>query len=163
MDTLGEYCSVCLIQDVRLIQVSIDNVIWGVKCHSNEQWKRLEYSPRDYDHNTFALISLSKWTNWSLTINIDCNSNLKKSDEWNKLYYIQTKRNRKPYCTVKLIKSRFLCKNRKICGWQFEAIFCISSVWHVGWWNLITIFYLIQVGNNRNDHFRYFLGVHVSA
>ena len=44
--------------------------------------------------------------------------------------------------------------------WQFEAIFCISDVWHVGWWNLIiTIVCLIQVGNNRNDQFRHFLGV----
>ena len=39
------------------------------------------------------------------------------------------------------------------------AIFRISGVWHVGWWNLITSVRLIQVGNNRNDHFRYFLGV----
>ena len=38
-------------------------------------------------------------------------------------------------------------------------IFRISGVWHVGWWNLITSVRLIQVGNNRNDHFRYFLGV----
>ena len=28
-------------------------------------------------------------------------------------------------------------------------------VWRVGWWNLITSVRLIQVGNNRNDHFRY--------
>ena len=56
----------------------------------------------------------------------------------------------------------FKCKNRKICGWQFEAVFRISGVWpHVGWWNLITSVRLIQVGNNRNDHFRYFLGVRV--
>ena len=51
--------------------------------------------------------------------------------------------------------------NRKICRWQFEAIFRISYVWHVGWWKLITSVRLIQVGNNRNDHFRYFLGVRV--
>ena len=63
-DTLGECCSVRLIQGVRLLQVSIDNVIWGVKCHSNEQWKRLEYSQRLWRY-TFALISLLKWTNWS--------------------------------------------------------------------------------------------------
>ena len=46
---------------------------------------------------------------------------------------------------------------------QFEAIaiFRISVVWRVGWWNLITSVRLIQVGNNRNDHFRYFLGVRV--
>ena len=44
----GECCSVCLIHGVRLIQVSINNVMWGVKCHSNEQWKCLEY-PKDYD------------------------------------------------------------------------------------------------------------------
>ena len=34
-----------------------------------------------------------------------------------------------------------------------------SGVWHVGWWNFITSVRLIQVGNNRNDHFMYFLGV----
>ena len=34
-------------------------------------------------------------------------------------------------------------------------------MWHAGWWNLITSVLLIQVGNNRNDHFRFFLGVHV--
>ena len=34
-----------------------------------------------------------------------------------------------------------------------------ASVWHVGWWNLITSVRLIQVGNNRNDYSRYFLGV----
>ena len=39
------------------------------------------------------------------------------------------------------------------------AIFHISGVWKVGWWNLITSVRLIQVGNNRNDNFRYFLGV----
>ena len=44
LDTLGECSSVRLIQGVRLIQFSIDKVSWGVKCHSNEQWKRLEYS-----------------------------------------------------------------------------------------------------------------------
>ena len=31
----------------------------------------------------------------------------------------------------------------------------------LGQWNLITSVRLIQVGNNRNDHFRYFLGVRV--
>ena len=41
------------------------------------------------------------------------------------------------------------------------AIFRISGVWHVGWWNLITSVRLIQVGNNRNDHFRYLVGVRV--
>ena len=39
------------------------------------------------------------------------------------------------------------------------AIFRISVVWHFGWWNLITSVRLVQVGNNRNDYFRYFLGV----
>ena len=63
----GHPRSVRLIQGVRVIQFSIDNVIWGVKCHSNEQWKRLQYS-RDWRY-TFALISyLSKWTNWSLQV-----------------------------------------------------------------------------------------------
>ena len=37
----------------------------------------------------------------------------------------------------------------------------IEPVRHVGWWNLITSLHLIQVGNNRNDHFRYFSGVHI--
>ena len=41
------------------------------------------------------------------------------------------------------------------------AIFRISSVWHVGQWNLITSVCLIQVGNNINDHFKYFLGLRV--
>ena len=41
------------------------------------------------------------------------------------------------------------------------AIFHISGVWHVGWWNSVTTVSLIQVGNNRNDHFRNFLGIHV--
>ena len=40
-DTLGESCTFRLIQGVRLIQVSIDNDMRGVKCHSNEQWERL--------------------------------------------------------------------------------------------------------------------------
>ena len=55
----------------------------------------------------------------------------------------------------------FNVKIEKFFGWQFEAIFHISSVWHVGWWNSVTSVRLIQIGNNRNDHFRYFLGVHV--
>ena len=55
----------------------------------------------------------------------------------------------------------FNVKIEKFFGWQFEAIFHISGVWHVGWWNLITSVCLVQVGNNRNDHFRYFLGVRV--
>ena len=73
----------------------------------------------------------------------------------------------KKYCTVhgtNQISSSsqvFKCKNRKICGWQFEAVFRISGVWHVGWWNLITRVRLIQVGNYRDDYFRYFLGVRV--
>ena len=100
------------------------------------------------------------------TINIDCNSNLKKSNEWNKLYTNKTKWKTILYCETNQISSSshvFECKNRTICacGWQFEAIFRISGVWHVGWWNLITSVRLIQVGNNRNDHFRYCLGVRV--
>ena len=71
---------------------------------------------------------------------------------------IQTKRNRKQYNTVKLIKqvrqvTFFNEKKRKICEWQFEAIFRISGFWHVGWWNLIPSVRLIQVGNNRNGPF----------
>ena len=37
----------------------------------------------------------------------------------------------------------------------------IEPVRHVGRWNLIRSLHLIQVGNNRNDHFRYFSGVHI--
>ena len=56
---------------------------------------------------------------------------------------IQTKRNRKQYCTVKPIKqvrqvTFFNVNIEKVVGGNFEAIFCISGVWHVGWWNLIT-------------------------
>ena len=39
--------------------------------------------------------------------------------------------------------------------------FLVSGVWHVVWWSLITSVRLILVGNNRNDHFKYFLGVRV--
>ena len=74
---------------------------------------------------------------------------------------IQTKRNRKHNRAAKLIKvlqvTFFTVKNENL----WVAIFRISGVWRVGWWNLITSVRLIQVGNNRNDHFRYFLGVHV--
>ena len=75
---------------------------------------------------------------------------------------IQTKRNRKHNCTVKLIKTVlqvtfFKVKNENL----WVAVFRISGVWHVVCWNLITSVRLRQVGNNRNDHFRYFLGVHV--
>ena len=72
---------------------------------------------------------------------------------------ILTKRNRKQYCTVKLIKyvrHVFQCLNRKIGGWQFEAIFAFPASGMLG-----GVVRLIQVGNNRNDHFRYFLGVRV--
>ena len=37
--------------------------------------------------------------------------------------------------------------------------FLVSGVWYVVWWSLITSVRLIQVGNDRNDHFKYFLGV----
>ena len=67
-------------------------------------------------------------------------------------------------CTVKLTKYVrqvtffFMYESKNL----WVAIFCISGVWHVGWWNsIITSVHLIQVGNNRNDHFRYFLGVRV--
>ena len=77
---------------------------------------------------------------------------------------IQTKRNIKQYCTGKLIKkvrqvTFFNVKIEKFV--TIQAIFSISGVWRVGWWNLITSVRLIQVGNNRNYHFRYFLGVRV--
>ena len=42
-----------------------------------------------------------------------------------------------------------------------NSFFRISGVWHVGWGNLITSVGLIQVGNNRNDHFRYSSGARV--
>ena len=74
---------------------------------------------------------------------------------------IQTKQNRKQYCTVKLIKQVRQVTFFNVKIEKFVAIFPISGVWHVGWWNLITSVRLIQVGNNRNDHFRYFLGVRV--
>ena len=51
----------------------------------------------------------------------------------------------------------FKVKNENL----WVAVFRISCVWHVVWWNLITSVRLRQVGNNRNDHFRYFLGVRV--
>ena len=73
---------------------------------------------------------------------------------------IQTKRNRKHNCTVKPIKqvrqfTFFKVKNENLR----EAVFRIPGDWHVGWWNLITRVRLIQVGNDRNDYFRSFLGV----
>ena len=81
---------------------------------------------------------------------------------------IQTKRNRKQYCTVKLIKyvcqvTFFNVKIEKVVGGNSRKSFAFPvSVWHVGWWNLITSgLRLIQVDNNRNYHFRYFLGVRV--
>ena len=39
--------------------------------------------------------------------------------------------------------------------------FLVSGVWHIVWWSLITSVHLTQVGNNRNDNFKYFLGVRV--
>ena len=75
---------------------------------------------------------------------------------------IQTKRNRKHNCTVKLTKkvrqvTLFKVKNENL----WVSVLRISGVWHVGWWNIITSVRLIQVGNNRNDYFRYFLAVRV--
>ena len=72
---------------------------------------------------------------------------------------VQTKRKRKQYCTRKLIKSvrqvtLFNTKIKKFVGDNSRQDFSISGVWHVGWWNLITSVRLIQVGNNRNDHFK---------
>ena len=78
---------------------------------------------------------------------------------------IQTKRKRRQYCTVKLIKyvgqvTFFNVKIEKLILWLvIRGNLRISFVWYVGWWHLITSVRLIQVGNNRNDHFRYFLGV----
>ena len=53
------------IQGVRLMQVSIDDAIWGVFL----------YQSGPIDHST---------------LKIDCNSILKKSDEWKKLYTNKT-------------------------------------------------------------------------
>ena len=62
------------------MQVSIGNAIRVVKCHSNEQWKRLEYSQRVDDIRLHEFLYQSGPIDHS-TLNIDCNSNLKKSDE----------------------------------------------------------------------------------
>ena len=65
---------------------------------------------------------------------LDCNSNLKKSDKLKKLYTNKTKWKTIQYGDTNQISSSsqvFKCKNREICGWQFEAIFHISGVWHV--------------------------------
>ena len=75
--------------------------------------------------------------------------------------YTQTKRNRQQYCTVKLIKQArevtfFNLKIEKFVGGNLSHFQCLP---HVEWWNSITSVCLIQFGNNRNDHFRYFLGV----
>ena len=138
-----------------------------MRCQMPFKWTvEIHNTPRDSDGIRFALICIlyqSEPIDHS-TINIDCNSNLKKSDKWKKLYTNKTKWKTIQYGETNQISSSsqvFKCKNRKICGWQFEAIFHISGVWHVRWWNLITSVRLIQVGNNRNDHFRYFLGVRV--
>ena len=88
----------------------------------------------------------------------------KSADEWNKLYTNKTKYKTILYHETNQIGSSsqvFKCENRKICGWQFEAIFRISAVWHIGWWNLFTSVRLIEVGNDKNGHFSYFLGVRV--
>ena len=63
------------------------------------------------------------------------------------------------HALMDLIRFLMFPENLMSCGWQFEVIFRISGVWHVGWWNLITSVRLIQVGNNGNDYFRHFLGV----
>ena len=71
----------------------------------------------------------------------------------------QTKRNRKEYYTVKTnqINSSSHVFNVKIEKFVGGNHCCnVVVVMHVGCWNLITSFRLIQVGNNRNDHFRYF-------
>ena len=92
------------------------------------------------------------------TMNVDCNSN---RNQMSGTSSIQTKRNRKQYCTVKLIKyvrqvTFLMLKHLWVA---IRGNLRISGVWHVGWWHLITSVRLIQAGNNRNDHFRYFLGV----
>ena len=93
-DTPGECCSVCL------IQVSIDNAIWGVKCHSNEQWKRLEYLPKTmtiYDCINFFIkvgqLIIVPWTKIAL-----------KFEEIRWVIQALYKQNEieKQYCTVKL-------------------------------------------------------------
>ena len=66
-------------------------IIWGVKCHLNEQWKRLEYSQRLF--TIYICINFFIKVNQLIIIPLDtdCNSNLKKWDEWNKLYTNKTK------------------------------------------------------------------------
>ena len=75
---------------------------------------------------------------------------------------IQTKRNRKQHCTVKLIKkvcqiTFFQVKILKFVGGNLSHFRCLAC-WVV---ELITSVHLTQVGNNTNDPFRYFLGVRV--
>ena len=63
------------VQDVHLIQVSIDNVIWGVKCHSNKQWKRFRILPETM--TIYICMNFFIKEDQYSTINIDGNSNLK--------------------------------------------------------------------------------------
>ena len=53
----------------------------------------------------------------------------------------------------------FNCKNRKIGGWRLSRFRCLAR-WVVEF-NYSTSVRLIQVGNNRNHQFKYFLGVRV--
>ena len=65
---------------------------------------------------------------------------------------IQTKRNRKQYCTSKLSSSHvFNVKIEKFVGGKSRQSFAFPVSGMLG------------AGNNRNDHFRYFLGVHVHS
>ena len=58
---------------------------------------------------------------------------------------------------IKKVRQVTFCRVRNENLWV--AVFRIFDVWDVGWWNLIISVRLIQVGNNRNDNFRYFLAV----
>ena len=61
---------------------------------------------------------------------------------------------------IQQVKCQVTCLILKIEKLVVGA-FLVSGVWHVVWWSLITSVRSIQVGNNRNDHFKYFLGVRV--
>ena len=59
---------------------------------------------------------------------------------------------------------RFSCHDIRNIPAAFKTIAkpCFSGVWqYAGRWSLILTVHLIQVGNNRNDHFRYISVVRV--
>ena len=138
----------------------MDNVIWGVKCHSNEQWKHLAVLPETMTIYV-CIISLFKWTNWSKYHKHRLQTQIWRN-RMSETSSIQTKRNRQQYCTVKLIKwvrqvTFFNVKIEKFVGANLSHFQCLAC-WVVEF-NYKCPF---NTGcNNRNDHFRYFLGVRV--